>query len=106
MDPPKLLKAFVKVHLTADQSTDDSLQVPRDNLRIWSQHWESGRGECSVLVGFSASDIRMVGNMVGNIDDIVKLKDTVCRHRASIGSCNGTTRGFKRLQRVMQSVLY
>jgi beta-glucosidase len=33
-DPPKLLKAFVKVHLTADQSTDDSLQVPRDNLRI------------------------------------------------------------------------
>ncbi|KZM26468.1 uncharacterized protein EKO05_0005367 [Ascochyta rabiei] len=59
-EPPKLLKAFVKVHLVAGQSTDVLLQVLMDDLRIWSEQkedWDFSHGEYSFLVGFSATNI-------------------------------------------------
>ncbi|KAF3041394.1 hypothetical protein E8E12_009532 [Didymella heteroderae] len=66
-EPPKLLKAFVKVHLAAGQSTDILLQVLIDDLRIWSEQkedWDLSHGEYSFLVGFSASDIKVEEKMV------------------------------------------
>ncbi|KAG9191313.1 hypothetical protein G6011_09401 [Alternaria panax] len=66
-EPPKLLKAFAKVHLEAGQSTDVLLQVLMDDLRIWSEkkeNWDFVHGEYSFLVGFSAGDIKVKGKMV------------------------------------------
>ncbi|KAI4674502.1 uncharacterized protein J4E88_008238 [Alternaria novae-zelandiae] len=66
-EPPKLLKAFAKVHLEADQSTDVLLEVLMDDLRIWSEQkkgWDFVHGEYNFLVGFSASDIKVEGKMV------------------------------------------
>jgi beta-glucosidase len=66
-EPPKLLKAFTKVHLEAGQSTDVLLQVLMDNLRIWSKQkedWDFVHGEYSFLVGFSASDIKLEVRMI------------------------------------------
>jgi beta-glucosidase len=66
-EPPKLLKAFSKVHLDAGQNTDVLLQVPVEDLRIWSEQkedWDFVHGEYGFLVGFSASDIKMQVTMV------------------------------------------
>ncbi|KAI4914746.1 hypothetical protein J4E90_004778 [Alternaria incomplexa] len=66
-EPPKLLKAFAKVHLEADQSTDVLLEVLMDDLRIWSEQkkdWDFVHGEYNFLVGFSASDIKVKGEIV------------------------------------------
>ncbi|KAI4931901.1 uncharacterized protein J4E92_003799 [Alternaria infectoria] len=66
-EPPKLLKAFAKVHLEADQSTDVPLEVLMDDLRIWSEQtkdWDFVHGEYNFLAGFSASDIKVEGKMV------------------------------------------
>jgi beta-glucosidase len=66
-EPPKLLKAFAKVHLEAGDNTKVLLQVLIDDLRIWSEQkedWELVHGEYRFLVGFSASDIKSEGTMV------------------------------------------
>jgi beta-glucosidase len=66
-EPPKLLKAFSKVHLHAGQSTHVLLEVLMDNLRIWSEQkedWEFVHGEYSFLLGFSATDIKLEAKMI------------------------------------------
>ena len=63
-EPPKLLKAFAKVHLEAGDSTKVLLQVLIDDLRIWSEQkedWDLVHGEYRFLAGFSASDIKLEG---------------------------------------------
>jgi beta-glucosidase len=65
-EPPKLLKSFAKVHLEVGQSTEVLLQLLKDDLRIWSEQkddWELVHGEYSILVGFSASDIKVERKM-------------------------------------------
>lgn len=66
-EPPKLLKAFAKVHLEAGDSTSVLLQVLIDDLRIWEEEkedWVFVHGEYRFLVGFSAGDVKLEGTMV------------------------------------------
>lgn len=67
MEPPKLLKAFAKVHLAPGQSAGVELQVLMGDLRIWTERtedWGLVHGEYSFLVGFAADDIKISGKMI------------------------------------------
>lgn len=66
-EPPKLLKAFSKVHLEAGQSMRVAMEVSMGDLRVWdgqTEDWGLVHGEYSFLVGFSANDIRTERSIV------------------------------------------
>lgn len=61
LEPPKLLKAFAKVQLEPEMTTEVILEVSLDDLRIWSskdEDWTLVPGDYTFLAGFSAGDIR------------------------------------------------
>ncbi|CZT21887.1 uncharacterized protein RCC_07753 [Ramularia collo-cygni] len=59
-EPPKLLKAFVKVHLEPQQSRTVQLEISVDDLRVWSaseKAWSLVQGNYTLVAGFSATDL-------------------------------------------------
>ncbi|PSN62724.1 glycoside hydrolase family 3 domain-containing protein [Corynespora cassiicola Philippines] len=59
-EPPKLLKAFVKVSLGVGKSQRVILQVKKSDLQIWSakrEEWHFVEGVYEFWVGFSAIDL-------------------------------------------------
>lgn len=61
-EPPKLLKGFEKVELEAGHSSEVTMLVKKDDLRIWDEtvgveDWRFVSGNYTFMVGFSTMDI-------------------------------------------------
>ncbi|KAF4337518.1 glycoside hydrolase family 3 domain protein [Fusarium beomiforme] len=59
-EPPKLLKGFQKVELAVGQTWHISIEVKKDDLRIWDEvldDWRLIKGKYEIMLGFSAHDI-------------------------------------------------
>jgi beta-glucosidase len=64
-EPPRQLKGFSKVSLTAGQSQPVSLTVTPDDLSVWdatNKKWVVTPGTYQVMVGSSSRDIRLTGS--------------------------------------------
>lgn len=63
--PPKQLRGFQKVSLTAGTSKTVTFDIRRKDLSYWdvgSQAWKVPSGTFSVYVGASSRDIRLTGS--------------------------------------------
>ena len=61
-EPPKQLKAFSKVAIRASETVEVKLTLTQRDVSIWDSDahaWAAARGEFNVLVGASASAIRL-----------------------------------------------
>jgi len=64
-EPPKLLRGFDEVKLTAGQSSTVQMSLNARDLSVWdtpSQSWKRPSGAFNVFVGASSKDIRLTGN--------------------------------------------
>lgn len=62
--PPKQLRGFQKVSLTAGGSSTVTFSIRRKDLSYWdvvSQSWKTPAGTFTVYVGSSSRDIRLTG---------------------------------------------
>jgi beta-glucosidase len=65
-EPPKVLRGFNKVQLTAGQSQTVVVKFTERDLSIWDvqQHgWALQTGAFQILVGASSRDIRLTGTI-------------------------------------------
>jgi beta-glucosidase len=65
-EPPKVLKAFRKVHLDAGRSATVKLTLDRRDLSVWSEArngWVSPAGHYRLMVGSSSRDIRATASL-------------------------------------------
>ncbi|KAK2008142.1 glycoside hydrolase family 3 domain-containing protein [Colletotrichum eremochloae] len=59
-EPPKLLKGFQKAELDVGQTSQISIEVKKDDLRVWDEvlhDWRLIKGQYEFMLGFSARDI-------------------------------------------------
>ncbi|KAH7308010.1 glycoside hydrolase family 3 domain-containing protein [Stachybotrys elegans] len=57
-EPPKLLKGFQKVELDVGQTFEISIEVKKDDLRVWEEgDWRLVKGKYEFMLGFSSRDI-------------------------------------------------
>ncbi|KAK2044729.1 glycoside hydrolase family 3 domain-containing protein [Colletotrichum somersetense] len=59
-EPPKLLKGFQKAELDVGQTLQISMEIKKDDLRVWDEAlggWRLIKGEYEFMLGFSARDI-------------------------------------------------